>query len=227
MGSFTRFREEILRLICARNEINVLIGLFRSLAIRSALQSLFWQRFFRCGALRALSRDRGRVWCRLRGGSRPACRSRGAGRRSRNSVPHRRRESIPGWPATAAQCARRCPCRTVGGVNEREWSGFPSYQPDLTFDLRGEGGWMDARLGITGHVDSNTQNARQLTASGRLRFSRDCSTPRQIIKQPRLEWVQRALLSAEEVGLCLALSLPFQRVAVKRVIWDGFAVRCE
>jgi hypothetical protein len=41
MGSLTRVREGNLRLICARNEMNVLIELFRSMAIRSALPSLF------------------------------------------------------------------------------------------------------------------------------------------------------------------------------------------
>jgi hypothetical protein len=63
--------------------------------------------FFRRGALRGLSRNRGRGWNRLRGGSRPACRSRGAGRTGRRLAPHRRRESIPGSPATAARWARR------------------------------------------------------------------------------------------------------------------------
>lgn len=35
---------------------------------------------------------------RLRGGSLLTCRSLGAGRTSRNSVPYRLQESIPGWP---------------------------------------------------------------------------------------------------------------------------------
>ena len=54
----------------------------------------FGSGFFWCGALRGLSRDRGRGWNRLRGGSRPACRVRGAGRRGRNLAPHRRRERL-------------------------------------------------------------------------------------------------------------------------------------
>jgi len=55
MGSSARFREEILRLICTRNEINVLIGLFRSMAIRSALRSLFLAAVFSGAALSVAS----------------------------------------------------------------------------------------------------------------------------------------------------------------------------
>ena len=73
------------------------------------------------------------------------------------------------------------------------------------------------------------QRAKRPPAHGQraLAFNRLSSTPRQIIEQPRLEWVERALLFAEEVGLCLALPFPFQRVAIECVIGDGFAVRCE
>ena len=45
MGSFTRAREKYFRLICARNEMNTLIGLFRSMAGPSAVPSFFRQRF--------------------------------------------------------------------------------------------------------------------------------------------------------------------------------------
>ncbi len=41
MGSFTRLRKGNLRLICARNEMNARMGLLRSLAVRSALPSIF------------------------------------------------------------------------------------------------------------------------------------------------------------------------------------------
>ena len=57
---------------------------------------------FSRGALRCLSRNRGRGWNRLRGGSRPVCRSRCAGRTTRSPAPHRRPESIRGWSATVA-----------------------------------------------------------------------------------------------------------------------------
>jgi len=61
MGSFRRDREGNFRGIFGRNEINALIELFRSMAIRSALPSLFLAAvvFWR-GALHGLSPNRGR-----------------------------------------------------------------------------------------------------------------------------------------------------------------------
>ncbi len=85
---------------------------------KRAVPSISRQRIFLAPrALRGLSPNRGRGWSRLRGGSRPACRSRGAGRTSRRLAPHRRRESIPGSPATATLRSRRSRCRRAG----RRW----------------------------------------------------------------------------------------------------------
>ena len=89
-------------------------------------------------------------------------------------------------------------------MNEREWSGFPSYQPDLPFDFRAEGGGIRSPLKITNGPFSATVG--------------------QVVEQPRLERLQRALLFAEEVGLRLARSLPFQRGAIECVNGDGFVV---
>ena len=61
--------------------------------------------------------------------------------------------------------------------------------------------------GRSSRVHKRYQHAKRPPAHGQqaLAFCRDHSTPRQIIEQPRLEWVQRALLVAEGVGLALPL----------------------
>ena len=46
MGLPTRDREGNFRLIFGRCEIHALIGLFRSMSVRSALPNIFWQRIF-------------------------------------------------------------------------------------------------------------------------------------------------------------------------------------
>ena len=48
-----------------------------------------------------------------------------------------------------------------------------------------------------------------------------------VIKQPRLKWLQRRLLIAEELGLRLAHLAALLCVAVERVVGDGFSSRCE
>ena len=87
----------------------------------------FWR-----GALRGLKPRRGRGWNRLRGGSRPACQSRGAGRTGRRLAPHRRRESIRGWPGTVARWARRFDSPApFGGLSLRAPASRPSKTPPL------------------------------------------------------------------------------------------------
>ena len=70
-------------------------------------QALFFEIFgsgnFGCGALRGVSRSRGRGWNRLRGGFRLAFGMGGAGRTGRNPAPHRRLGSIRGWPAMGGE----------------------------------------------------------------------------------------------------------------------------
>ena len=90
------------------------------------------QRFFWRGALRGLSRNRGRGWNRLRGGSRPACQSRGAGRTGRRMAPHRRGESIREWPTTAVRWARRFDSPApFGGLSLRAPASPASKTPPL------------------------------------------------------------------------------------------------
>ena len=92
----------------------------------------FGSGFFRRGALRGLSRNRGRGWNRLRGGSRPACQSRGAGRTGRRLAPHHRRESIRGWPAAAVRWARRVDSPApFGGLSLRAPASPASKTPPL------------------------------------------------------------------------------------------------
>ena len=81
--------------------------LFGRVKHRSALPRIFGSGFW-CGSLSGFSRNRGRGWNRLRGGSRPVCRSRCAGRTTRSPAPHRRPESIRGWSAKLASERSHC-----------------------------------------------------------------------------------------------------------------------
>ncbi len=83
------------------------------------------------------------------------------------------------------------------------------------------------RIAFTTHL--RFQNTKRPLDHGQqaLAFCGDHSAPRQIIKQPRLERLQRPLLLAEEVGLRLTLPFPFRRVAIECVIRDRSVVRCE
>ncbi len=123
MGSFRRDREGNFRGIFGRNEINALIELFRSMAIRSALPSLFFgSGFFWCGDLRGLSRNRGRgcegrpetVGCRLEG----LLASQGA----KESV-----QNLGGFGSDREEF------RMPSSAEESE----PVREPDLVFDLAG------------------------------------------------------------------------------------------
>ena len=103
MGSFTRFREENVRLICALSEINMFIGFFRSIAGRSALPCFFLAADL-SGAVRSVTSIAVENECvTVFEGVSTSLPDSGRLSNSRSSAPYRRPESIRGWPATAVR----------------------------------------------------------------------------------------------------------------------------